>query len=246
MNTIKTVIVEDSRLARSELKELIKKHQEIELVGEAENVDQGFELILATRPTLLFLDINMPEKDGFALLEMLDEIPLTIFTTAYDEYAIKSFEYNALDYLLKPISVKRFSIAIEKVKTQLVDTVKKELKESATNNKLRSSSRIFIKEGENCWLVQIGDIILFEIAGNYTRVFFEDKKPMLYKSLNQIEEKLPEDQFFRVNRQQIVNINHIQDVVPWFNGKLKLTMNNGEEVEVSRRQSYIFKDRLSI
>lgn len=184
----------------------------------------------------------MPEKDGFDLLEMLDEVPIIIFTTAYDEYAIKSFEYNALDYLLKPVSNKRFDMAIEKVRAKMVD---KQVDRPATK-KLTEGSQIFIKDGEDCWLVKIGDISLFEIVGNYTRVFFEDKKPMLYKSLNQVEEKLPEDSFFRANRQQIINTNYIENVVPWFNGKLKLTMKNGEEVEVSRRQSYIFKDKMSL
>ncbi|MER3374460.1 MAG: LytTR family DNA-binding domain-containing protein [Allomuricauda sp.] len=240
---IKAVIVEDSRLARNELKELIKKYDDIELVGEAENVDNGFELIQNASPDVLFLDINMPEKDGFELLEMLDEVPITIFTTAFDEYAIKSFEYNALDYLLKPVSEKRFTMAMDKVKSKLgnVDQIK-----GVETKKLSENSQIFIKDGESCWLVKIGDISLFEIVGNYTRVFFEDKKPLLYKSLNQIEEKLPETSFFRANRQQIVNTNYIENVVPWFNGKLKLTLKNGEEVEVSRRQSYIFKDRMSL
>ncbi|WP_421810033.1 LytR/AlgR family response regulator transcription factor [Flagellimonas sp.] len=239
---IKAVIVEDSRLARNELKELIKKYDDIEILGEAENVDAGFELIQSTSPDLLFLDINMPEKDGFELLEMLDEVPITIFTTAFDEYAIKSFEYNALDYLLKPVSEKRFDMAMEKVRTKL---------ESARtgadmSKKLKESSQIFIKDGESCWLVKIGDISHFEIVGNYTRVFFGDKKPLLYKSLNLVEEKLPEASFFRANRQQIVNTHFIESVVPWFNGKLKLIMQNGEEIEVSRRQSYIFKDRMSL
>jgi two-component system LytT family response regulator len=239
---IKAVIVEDSRLARNELKELIKKYDDIEILGEAENVDAGFELIQSTSPDLLFLDINMPEKDGFELLEMLDEVPITIFTTAFDEYAIKSFEYNALDYLLKPVSEKRFDMAMEKVRTKL---------ESARtgadmSKKLKESSQIFIKDGESCWLVKIGDISHFEIVGNYTRVFFGDKRPLLYKSLNLIEEKLPEASFFRANRQQIVNTHFIESVVPWFNGKLKLIMQNGEEIEVSRRQSYIFKDRMSL
>ena len=243
MKKIKTVIVEDSRLARNEIKELLKQHPELELVGEAENVDDGFELINKTKPELLLLDINMPEKDGFELLEMLDEVPITVFTTAFDEYAIKSFEYNALDYLLKPINEIRFSQAIEKVKEKV--TVSGEERAIKTEQ-LTESSQIFIKDGEKCWLVKIGDIILFEIVGNYSRVFFQDQRPMLYKSLNQVEEKLPEKSFFRVNRQQIINMNHIKNVVPWFNGKLKLTMNNGEEVEVSRRQSYIFKDRMSL
>ncbi|WP_437398129.1 LytR/AlgR family response regulator transcription factor [Flagellimonas lutimaris] len=239
---IRAVIVEDSRLARNELKELIKLHDDLELVGEAGNVDDGVELIQSESPDLLLLDINMPEKNGFDLLEMLDDVPITVFTTAYDEYAIKSFEYNALDYLLKPVSNKRFDMALEKVRSKMAS--KEEI--SSTAKKLTDNSQIFIKDGESCWLVKIGDISLFEIVGNYTRVFFEDKKPMLYKSLNQVEDKLPEDSFFRANRQQIINTNYIENVVPWFNGKLKLTMKNGEEVEVSRRQSYIFKDRMSL
>ena len=239
---IRAVIVEDSRLARNELKELIKLHDDLELVGEAGNVDDGVELIQSESPDSLLLDINMPEKDGFDLLEMLDDVPITVFTTAYDEYAIKSFEYNALDYLLKPVSNKRFDMALEKVRSKMASKEES----SSTAKKLTGSSQIFIKDGESCWLVKISDISLFEIVGNYTRVFFEDKKPMLYKSLNQVEGKLPEESFFRANRQQIINTNYIENVVPWFNGKLKLTMKNGEEVEVSRRQSYIFKDRMSL
>ncbi|UWX55577.1 LytTR family DNA-binding domain-containing protein [Maribacter litopenaei] len=243
MNQIKAVIVEDSRLARNELKELIKGYLQIEIIGEAENVDDGYNLIEEHSPDLLFLDINMPEKDGFELLEMLDEVPITIFTTAFDEYAIKSFEYNALDYLLKPINEKRFAKAIEKVEEKL-----NERREVSSENtqRLTGNSQIFIKDGEKCWLIKVGDISHFEIVGNYTRVFFQDEKPMLYKSLNQVEEKLPEKYFFRANRQQIINTNFIANVVPWFNGKLKLTMANGEEVEVSRRQSYLFKDRMSL
>lgn len=239
---MKAVIVEDSRLARKELKELLKQHDEVELVGEAENVDSGYELIQKEQPDLLFLDINMPEKDGFELLEMLDVVPITIFTTAFDEYAIKSFEYNAFDYLLKPVNAKRFALALEKAQAKLNG------KESQSNegSRLSMDSQIFIKDGEACWLIKIGEISHFEIVGNYTRVFFQDKKPLLYKSLNQVEEKLPKDSFFRVNRQQIINTNYIDGVVPWFNGKLKLKMKNGDEVEVSRRQSYIFKDKMSL
>jgi len=241
MKILKAVIVEDSRLARNELKELIKTHKEIELLGEAENVDEGYELIKKTNPDLLFLDINMPEKDGFELLEMLDEVPLTIFTTAFDEYAIKSFEYNAFDYLLKPINQKRFSKSIEKVLESL-DTASDDSKKEGV---LSLDKQIFIKDGEKCWLVKIQDIALFEIVGNYTRVFFEEHKPLIYKSLAQIEEKLPDDVFFRANRQQIINIRHVKKVVSWFNGKLKIEMSSGEEIEISRRQSYVFKDQLS-
>ncbi|SED59260.1 LytR/AlgR family response regulator transcription factor [Tenacibaculum sp. MAR_2010_89] len=242
MIPLNTVIVEDSRLARNELKELIKQHKEIKIIGEAENVDEGFELINNTKPDLLFLDINMPEKNGFELLEMLDEVPITIFTTAFDEYAIKSFEYNAFDYLLKPINEKRFSKTIQKVIEQINSNPIIEEKDKNTFN---LDKQIFIKDGEKCWLVKIKDIVFFEIVGNYTRVFFESNKALVYKSLIQIEEKLPETVFFRANRQQIININHVKKVVSWFNGKLKIEMLSGEEIEISRRQSYIFKEQLS-
>ena len=245
MNPIKAVIVEDSRLARNELKALLKTHTDIELFGEAENVDEGFALIEDVRPDLLFLDINMPEKDGFELLEMLEEVPITIFTTAFDEYAIKSFEYNALDYLLKPISEDRFAQALSKVRAQIEKT--QQLMEDVVHSpeRLQNHSQIFIKDGEACWLVRIEEIQLFEIVGNYTRVYFKENSPLLYKSLQQIEDKLPQAHFFRANRQQIVNTEYIQGIVPWFNGKLKLTLTNGQEVEVSRRQSSLFKDKMS-
>ena len=238
MENITAIIVEDSRLARNELKELLKKHPKIVLVGEAENVDKAYELINETQPKVLFLDINMPEKNGFELLEMLDNVPLTIFTTAYDEYAIKSFEYNAFDYLLKPINQDRFSKTIEKVITTLE-------KETTDEKPFDLHRQIFIKEGENCWLIQISEIAVFEIVGNYTRVYFDKNKPLIYKSLNQIEEKLPAETFFRANRQQIINLKHVDKVIPWFNGKLKVTIKNSDqEIEISRRQSYKFKEVL--
>jgi two-component system LytT family response regulator len=236
MENITAIIVEDSRLARNELKELLKKHPQIELVAEAENVDKAYELINEIQPQVLFLDINMPEKNGFELLEMLDNVPLTIFTTAYDEYAIKSFEYNAFDYLLKPINQDRFSKTIEKVIAAIE-------KETIDEEPFELHRQIFIKEGENCWLIKISEISVFEIVGNYTRVYFETNKPLIYKSLNQIEAKLPEATFFRANRQQIINLNHVDKVIPWFNGKLKVTIKNStQEIEVSRRQSYKFKE----
>ncbi|OHT43562.1 LytR/AlgR family response regulator transcription factor [Flavobacterium tructae] len=240
MKKIKAVIVEDSRLARNELKELIKNHPEIEIIGEAENVDSGFKLIQETQPDLLFLDINMPEKDGFELLEMLDKVPITIFTTAFDEYAIKSFEYNALDYLLKPINPKRFAHSIEKVSQNLIE------KEEKSNKKLTPNNQIFIRDGEKCWLVKIADIFLFEVDGNYTKVFFQDEKAVLNKSLNHIEEKLPDDYFFRANRNQIINIEYILKIDPWFSGNLLVQLPKEVKVEISRRQTNNFKEKLSL
>ncbi len=237
--TIKTIIVEDSRLARNELRELIKQHPEIEVIAEAENADQGYELIKKLVPQLIFLDINMPGKDGFQLLEMLDEVPMVVFTTAFDEYAIRSFEYNALDYLLKPINDKRFADAVEKVKAKLQVL-------QSPQGLLTEQSQIFIKEGEKCWLMRVADIQLCEIVGNYTRVYFNGNRPLIYKSLNQVEERLPQHLFFRANRQQIINLQFIQSVENALNGKLAAIMQNGMEVEISRRQSVLFKDMLSL
>ncbi|MCY1489486.1 Transcriptional regulatory protein YpdB [compost metagenome] len=240
MKKIKAVIVEDSRLARNELKELIKNHPEIEIIGEAENVDSGFQLINTVQPDLLFLDINMPEKDGFELLEMLDRVPITVFTTAFDEYAIKSFEYNALDYLLKPINPKRFARAIEKVSANLIE------KEEKNSKKLTLNNQIFLRDGEKCWLVKIADIYLFEVDGNYTKIFFQDEKAIISKSLNQIEEKLPEDYFFRANRNQIINMEYIGKIDPWFSGNLLVHMPKETKVEISRRQTNNFKEKMSL
>lgn len=238
MNKITAIIVEDSRLARLELKELLKNHTEITVIAEAENVDNAYTLIIEKNPNLLFLDINMPEKDGFQLLEMLDKIPIVVFTTAYDEYAIKSFEYNAFDYLLKPINKDRFAKTIKKLLPFL------EIKQNETVKTLNENSQIFIKEGEKCWMIALKEVVLFEIMGNYTRVFFEENKPLIYKSLNQVEEKLPKEQFFRVNRQQIINLKEIKKVTPWFNGKLKISLSNNVEVETSRRQALKFRQNL--
>ncbi|OWP75358.1 DNA-binding response regulator [Flavobacterium oreochromis] len=236
---IKAVIVEDSRLARNELKELIKSFPEIEVLAEAENVDKGYELINSLNPDLLFLDINMPEKDGFQLLEMLDNVPVTVFTTAFDEYALKSFEYNALDYLMKPISPNRFSKAIDKVRQKI------ENKAIKNQQKIDVSNQIFIKEGEKCWLLKVADIYLFEVEGNYTKVFFNNQKAILNKSLNQIEKKLPED-FFRANRNQIINVNYIKNIDLWFSGNLLIQLNDDQKIEISRRQSILFKEKMSL
>lgn len=238
MKKLTAIIVEDSRLARNELKELLKAHDHIETIAEAENVDQAFELITKNRPDIIFLDINMPEKNGFDLLEMLDDVPTAIFTTAYDEYAIKSFEYNAFDYLLKPISKERFAKTIEKI-TPLLQN-----KTHTKNQLLTADSQLFIKDGDHCWMVRLGDVSIFEVDGNYTKVFWENNKPMIYKSLNQIAEKLDDSKYFRANRQQIINLEHIKKVVPYFNNTLQITLKNDLVVEVSRRQTLKFKEQL--
>ncbi|WP_444931617.1 LytR/AlgR family response regulator transcription factor [Microbulbifer sp. SSSA002] len=237
---MKAIIIEDSRLARNELKELLKPHKHIDLVAEAQDCEQAVSLIREEQPDLLFLDINLPDGTGFDILEKLDTAPKVIFTTAYDEYAIQAFEVNALDYLLKPINPEKFERALSKAQEDSPSTP------SATSaNYLDTSNKIFIKDGERCWLVEIGNIRYFENCGNHAQVFFEDNKPFIYKSLAKIEQRLNPEVFFRANRQQIINLNYIKNIEPWINSGLMVTMTDGKEIEVARRPACRLREMLS-
>lgn len=237
---MKTIIVDDERLARKELISMLGHYDFVEIVDECANVDEALISIRENSPDLVFLDIQMPEKTGFELLEEVENMPQVIFVTAYDEYAIKAFEVNALDYILKPVDPKR----LEKIMLKLKEMDSSEKK--IPTSKLRYQDQIFIKDGDNCWFVKLGDIRLFESVGNYVKVYFNDNKPMLLRSLNKIEERLDEKEFFRVNRKHIVNMTWIEKVDNWFSGGLKLTLRNGEEVEVSRRQAQKFRENRSL
>lgn len=233
------IIVEDSRLARQELKNLLADVPDLELVGEAAHAEEALALIREQEPDLLFLDIQLPGKNGFELLEMLDSSPLVIFTTAYDEYAVKSFEYNALDYLLKPIRAERLQAAIAKTRDRLT-------RSSVPDRSLMTTeSRVFVRDGEQCWLVELKEVRLLEVTGNYTRLHFGNHRPLIQRSLNQLEAKLDPRSFFRANRRQIINLHWIEHIDNWFNGKLKIRLRGGDEIEVSRRQAAKFKDILS-
>ncbi len=237
---LKSIIVEDSRLARNELKTLLKAHNEVEVIGEAANADEALQLLVEKEVDLLFLDIHLPGKNGFELLECLDEIPQVIFTTAYDQYAIKSFEYNALDYLLKPIKTERLAKAIEKA-----NQVFHEKETPPKDQHLTTESQVFVKDGDKCWIVKLKDIRLFEVSGNYTRIHFENQKPIIARSLNYLESRLDAGVFFRANRQQMINLKWVDNIEPWFKGRYKVLLKGGEEVEISRRQATKFRDLLS-
>ena len=241
---MKAIIVDDERLARKELTNLLKEHKEIEIIGEAVNAEEAKKLIEKLQPDLLFLDIQMPEKTGFELLESLEKTPQVIFTTAYDEFALKAFEYNALDYVLKPIEPKRLAEAIEKVKNQYTKITSSEAKPA--ENKLTTEDQVFVKDGDNCWFVKLDEVRLFESDGNYIKVYFDKYKPMIHKSLNALDEKLDNKSFFRVSRKHIINLKWIEEIETWFNGGLMVKLKGGEKVEVSRRQATKFKDLMSL
>jgi len=240
---MRALIIDDERLARKELISLLSNYTKIEIVGEAINADDAQEKIAALNPELLFLDIQMPGKNGFELLESLDIVPKVIFITAYDEYALKAFEVSALDYLLKPIRKERLDECIQKI---VADDIKD--KEEAQNQeyKLGLNDRVFVKDGEKCWFVRLSDVRLFESDGNYIKVYFDNVKPMIHKSLNALDKKLDDRAFFRASRKHIINLSWVDSIESWFNGGLLVKMKGGEKVEVSRRQASKFKDMMSL
>ena len=239
------IIIDDERLARNELKKLLAEFPVVNIVGEAANAKEGIEKIESLAPDLIFLDIQMPGKTGFDMLQELDRAPHVIFTTAYDEFALKAFEVNALDYLMKPVEPKRLADALNKLQMA-------EEKEAAAamagmhRGTLGEDDQVFVKDGERCWFVKLAEVRLFESVGNYAKVFFGTNKPLILKSLNSLEERLDDKVFFRANRKHIVNLRLIDKVEPFFNGGLLLDLKGGEKIEVSRRQAVKFKEMMSL
>jgi two-component system, LytTR family, response regulator len=242
----RVVIIDDERLARNELRKLLAEHPEVEVVAEATNAAEGIQKIDELQPDLIFLDIQMPGKTGFDMLAELEKAPHVIFTTAYDEYALKAFEVNALDYLLKPIDPGRLADAIHKLESIEEKENGHGEHHAVSRGILSDNDQVFVKDGERCWFVKLSDIRLFESVGNYAKVYFSTNKPLILKSLNALEERLDEKVFFRANRKHIVNLRMIEKVEPYFNGGLLLEIKGGEKIEVSRRQAVKFKEMMSL
>jgi two-component system LytT family response regulator len=235
---IKAIIVEDSRLARLELKELLRVHPEIEVLGEAVTISQALELFRLTAPDLIFLDIHLPGGSGFELLEQLDHLPGIIFTTAFSQYALQSYDYNTIDYLLKPIVPERLQKAIQKTLASL----KAPHHQSGLPGK---PERILIKDQHRTWLVALDDIRYFDSKGNYTQVHFARSSPLMLRSLQQLEDTLDPRRFIRINRQQIVNVGHVQQAAEVSGKRLKLTLTDNTIMDVSRRQVSRFRELFS-
>jgi len=243
------LIVDDSRLARTELRHLLQAFPDVAVVGEARHADEARAQIEALRPDLLLLDIQMPGQTGFELLAALDAAPHVIFTTAYDEYALQAFAVNALDYLLKPVEETRLAAALAKARARLAAPTGAPAPSGAGEAPpapLTAQDQVFVKDGERCWFVKLADIKLFEINGSYTRIHFEGHRPLIPRTLQQLEARLDPKVFFRVNRQQIINLKWIAGIEPWFSNTLKLQLRDGPEVEVSRQQSVRFRELLSL
>jgi two-component system LytT family response regulator len=240
---VKALLIDDERLARNELRRLLASFPGVKVAGEAANAKQAREQMAALRPDILFLDVQMPGETGMDLLESLEPpVPHVIFTTAYDEFAVKAFELNAIDYLLKPVDPVRLASAVERIPgTRGAGRAK-----PAPAGRLDGKDKVFVREGERCWFVEVSQIRLLESEGNYTRVHFADAQPQLFRSLNAMEERLDPRHFFRANRRQIINTAWIDGIEPWFSSGLLVQLKGGAKVELSRRQAQEFRERMSL
>jgi len=230
---MKVLIIDDERLARLELRRLLAAHPALQVVGEAANAIDGRGAIGELAPELVFLDVQMPGGSGFDLLASLDNPPPVIFTTAFDHYALRAFEVSALDYLMKPIEPARLAHAVNKVLKQ--PDAQKPDRQAAPDGK------VFIKDGERCWFVALEQIVLFESEGNYTRVYFDRHRPLLLRSLNQLESRLDPERFLRVSRRQIVNLDCVVGIAPGTAGSMVLTLKDDLKVPMSRRRAAQFR-----
>ncbi len=241
---MKALLIDDERLARNELRRLLAAHTDIEIAGEAVDVDDAVQKAAALRPEVVFLDVQMPGGDGFGLLERLEPpLPAVIFTTAYDEFAVKAFEFNALDYLLKPVDPNRLAAALEKLRARGSGAP---FETAGASHRLSLDDKVFVREGDRCWFVPVKNIRLLESEGNYTRVHFDDNKPQLFRSLTAMEERLDPKHFFRANRKQVINLAWVEGLEPWFSGGLLVRLKGGLKIELSRRQAQDFRERMSL
>jgi two-component system LytT family response regulator len=238
---IRTIIVDDEELARKRLRKLLQKYQpELEIIGEAQNGEEAVEKISAMRPEVIFLDVQMPGCDGFEVVRRLRTKPFIVFATAYNEYALKAFEENSVDYLLKPIEQKRLDKAVEKLRRHF-DSSKLQCNENIERmlSQLVSPSlqRMKVKIGEKILLLDITDVVYFEAKDKYTFLHTSDREYMIDETITELEVKLDKSNFIRIHRAVVVNVKYIRELVKWFAGRYKVKLKDKRETEliVSRR-----------
>ncbi len=238
---IRTIIVDDEELARKRLRKLLQKYQpELEIVAEAQNGEEAVEKISALRPDVIFLDVQMPGCDGFEVIRRLQTKPFIVFATAYNEYALKAFDENSIDYLLKPIGQKRLDKAVEKIR-RLFENSKLRFNENIERmlSQLVSPSlqRMKVKIGEKILLLDLSDVVYFEAKDKYTFLHTSDREYMIDETITELEVKLDKSDFIRIHRAVIVNVNFIREFVKWFAGRYKAKLKDKRETEliVSRR-----------
>ena len=241
---MKALLVDDTRLARQELRTLLAAHPDVELVGEADDLPAARDACARLSPDLLLLDIQLPSGSGFDLLDQLDPLPAVIFTTAYDQYAVRAFESNALDYLVKPVVPERLAAALDRARERLGGGAQGA--EGPEARRLGPDDTVFLRDGERCWFVALREINRIVVDGNYVKVWFRDQRAMLARTLSALEARLDPALFFRANRNTLVNLRTIVAIDPWVNEGYRLKLKDGTELEVSRRQAKELRERLSL
>lgn len=239
---MRALLVDDERLARTELRRLLEAHPDVEVVGEAAGADEARRAVAALAPDLLLLDVQMPGESGFDLLASLDAAPAVVFTTAHERYALRAFEANALDYLLKPVEPQRLAAALARV----VDRAAPPAASPGAEGVLTEEHRVFVKDGERCWFVRLADVRLFESEGNYTRLHFGRERPLVARSLNALEARLDPAVFFRASRRHLLNLRWVRGLHPAPGGGLHVEVEGGLAVAMSRRQARLFRERMSL
>lgn len=238
---LRVLVVDDARLARQELRTLLSMLPWVECIGEADDVPTAREAIVRLGPDVVLLDVQMPSGSGFDVLEGLDAVPLVVFVTAYDAYAVRAFQANALDYLVKPVEAPRLREALQRGLDRRV------LPDAGAERPLLGEhDQVFLRDGERCWFVAVAEISRIVVDGNYTRLWFGDQNALLGRSLSALEARLPPALFFRANRNTLVNLRMVRAVGPSIGDGYDLLLSNGSHVEVSRRQARELRERMAL
>ena len=240
MDKIRTLIVDDEPLARERIVDMLLGDVEVEIIGECGDGLAAVAAVEAHKPDLVFLDVQMPELDGFGVLEAIEEAPVIIFVTAYDQYALRAFEVHALDYLLKPFDRERFDKALQRAKHQIererAGAVNRELVALLADLKSRPKpiERLVIKAGGRVFFLRVDEIDWIEAAANYVKLHVGEEAHLLRETINGLAAKLDPDKFLRIHRSIIVNLERVKELQPWFHGDYVVILQNGAQLTSSR------------
>ena len=253
MSRLTTLIVDDEPMARERIAGLLAQEPDVEVVGQCSDGMQAVSAIQQLAPELVFLDVQMPAVDGFGVIRQVgaERMPLVVFVTAYDEYALQAFEVHALDYLLKPFGRDRFRQCLAHAR-QLRDRHRAgELGKSLmalvhdVKPEQRRQERLVVKSGGRVFFVRTDDIVWIEAAGNYVRLHLKEQSHLFRETMNQMESRLDPERFFRIHRSRIVNTEHIKELQPWLNGEYVVVLQNGTELRLSRSYRERLEERLA-
>jgi DNA-binding LytR/AlgR family response regulator len=232
--TLSILIVDDEELARVRMRDLLAGFEDVECIGEAENGLEAVEKIRELSPDVVILDIQMPGMDGFEVVNAVDEMPIVIFATAYDEYAIKAFEVNSVDYLLKPIERDRLAEAIDRARRLKSGDagIAQELVKLTELVRTSTMDRLPVSKGKRIVLLDVSDIVWIGVTDELVFAHTEAEKYLVNMTLAELETKLDPRMFFRTHRSSIANLSHVAEIVPWFSGKYKIVMNDAAHTEL--------------